>query len=440
MTEPEGTGIDRYADLGLADLALALRRLDLPAFTREVVRRVREGLGVEHCKVLRFPVNGDRSPLRPGDHGERALAGSMRVFPVVGGASVLVCANGCAFGILSAYSASRRGYTEGEICFLRDVAELLGVAAERALVEEVHRREIENVRRRAAAAEEKYAFLHEANAVLTAVPNGPAALAAAARLAVPALADACFVDLIEDDDPSWGRVRRLVVARSDAVGERPAREFTLYYSLDSSAPHGTPKVLRTGRPELIPELGDGLLRSLAGSREHLELTQDLVPGSYLCVPLQVGPRLVGSMGFVSSTAGRGGSGRRYGKQDLTLAECLARCIALVAANPPGGRVGQGYARETGKGTVHRWGVVSSNVPDGEPVLTPRQLEVLGLLDRGMRVHQIKVALGLSEPTVRTHVRGILRAFGACSQLEALHRARVLGLVDGAPGDGGGRRT
>src|SRR5215210_7121565 len=219
VTEPEGTGIDRYADLGLADLALALRRLDLPAFTREVVRRVREGLGVEHCKVLRFPVTEDRSPLRPGDHGESALAGSMRVFPVVGGASVLVCANGCAFGILSAYSASRRGYTEGEICFLRDVAELLGVAAERALVEEVHRREIENVRRRAAAAEEKYAFLHEANAVLTAVPNGPAALAAAARLAVPALADACFVDLIEDD-PSRGRVRRLVVARSDAVEER----------------------------------------------------------------------------------------------------------------------------------------------------------------------------------------------------------------------------
>jgi DNA-binding NarL/FixJ family response regulator len=64
------------------------------------------------------------------------------------------------------------------------------------------------------------------------------------------------------------------------------------------------------------------------------------------------------------------------------------------------------------------------------VLTPRQLEVLRLLDGGMRVHQIKVELGLSEPTVRTHVRAILRAFDACSQLEALHKARVFGFVDG----------
>jgi DNA-binding NarL/FixJ family response regulator len=46
----------------------------------------------------------------------------------------------------------------------------------------------------------------------------------------------------------------------------------------------------------------------------------------------------------------------------------------------------------------------------------------------MRVHQIKAELKLSEPTVRTHIRAILRAFGACSQLEALHKARVLGFV------------
>jgi DNA-binding NarL/FixJ family response regulator len=67
-----------------------------------------------------------------------------------------------------------------------------------------------------------------------------------------------------------------------------------------------------------------------------------------------------------------------------------------------------------------------------PLHRPRcgELEVLRLLDGGMRVHQIKVELGLSEPTVRTHVRAILRAFDACSQLEALHKARVFGFVDG----------
>ncbi|MCA1719539.1 MAG: LuxR C-terminal-related transcriptional regulator [Actinobacteria bacterium] len=71
-------------------------------------------------------------------------------------------------------------------------------------------------------------------------------------------------------------------------------------------------------------------------------------------------------------------------------------------------------------------------------MTPRQLEVLRLLDSGMRVHQIKAELNLSEPTVRTHVRAILRAFGAGSQLEALHRARALGLVGGT--NAGGDRS
>lgn len=420
----EEAGIGCYADRGyregarrdrvLADLALALRSLDLPAFTREVVRCVREGLDVEHCEVSRFAAEGYRSLLRTGVKGNSA--------PILE-ISVVVRANGCAFGILSACSASRRRYTEEEAGFLRDVAGLLGMAAERVLSAETHRRALEKERRRADAAEEKYAFLHEANAVLTAAPDGLAALAAA-RLAVPALADSCFVDLVEESGASRGRIRRHVVARS---GDRPHRELALRYPLDMDAPHGTPKVLRTGQPELIPEVPDGLLRSLAGGREHLELMRDLAPGSYLCVPLQAGLRLIGSLGFVSSRTGRAGGGRRHGPEDLTLARCLARCTALVAASSPGRPLGPGRAR---KGTVRLWDTVSSAILDGKPVLTPRQLEVLRLLDGGMRVHQIKVELGLSEPTVRTHVRAILRAFGACSQLEALHKARVSGLVDG----------
>jgi DNA-binding CsgD family transcriptional regulator len=409
----EGARRDRV----LADLALALRSLDLPAFTREVVRCVREGLGVEHCEVSRFPAEGYRSPLRTG---------VKEISAPIPEISVVVRANGRAFGILSACSASRRRYTEEEAGFLQDVAGLLGMAAERVLSAETHRRALEKERRRADAAEEKYAFLHEANAVLTAAPAGLAGLAAA-RLAVPALADSCFVDLVEEGGASRGRIRRHVVARSGRAGDRPHRELALRYPLDTDAPHGTPKVLRTGQPELITEVPDGLLRSLAGGREHLELMRDLAPGSYLCVPLQAGLRLIGSIGFVSSRTGRAGGGRRHGPEDLTLARCLARCTALVAASSLGRPPGPGRAR---KGTVRLWDTVSSAILDAKPVLTPRQLEVLRLLDGGMRVHQIKVELGLSEPTVRTHVRAILRAFGACSQLEALHKARVFGLVDG----------
>jgi GAF domain-containing protein/DNA-binding CsgD family transcriptional regulator len=452
MSEPTGTEPGR--DRALVDLALTLRRLDLSSFMREVVRRTREVLGVESCKVLGFLVDEDHSLLRTNFEVQAGYALSPRIPVVVedacqesrfgwtallrdhgfvSGVSAVIHANGRIFGILSAYSTSRRCYTEEEADFLQSIAELLGMAAERALSEESYRYALEKERRRADAAEERYALLHEANVVLTAVPNSFAALAAAARLAVPALADWCFVDLVEEDGEPQRRVRRLVVAHPESgkAGERLARELTRHYPLDPNAPHGTPKVLRTGQPELIPEVHDELLRSLTHKGEHLELVRNLAPASYLCVPLQAGLRLVGSMGFVSSTAGRGGSVRRYGPEDLALAESLARCTALVVANILEGSPGPEHIRKFGKLANRRRSAVSSPVLDRGPGLTPRQLEVLQLLDSGMRVHQIKAELNLSEPTVRTHVRAILRAFGACSQLEALHKARTLGFVDGA---------
>jgi GAF domain-containing protein/DNA-binding CsgD family transcriptional regulator len=390
-----------HRDRALVDLTLGLRRLGLSAFMREVARRSREVLGVELCEVLEFLADRDRAALEPRTGH---AAPPLRAF--ASGVSTLICANGCIFGILGAYSTSKRCYTEEEVGFLQNAAELLGVAVERALSERSYRRALEKVRRRAEAAEERYAFLHEANVVLTTVPFGPEALVAVARLAVPAIADRCFVELLEEDGAPRGSIRRLVVAHSE---ERLARELTRRYPLDPSAPHGTPKVLRTGRPELIPEVRDELLRGIARDDEYLRWMRDLTPVSYLCVPLQVGLRLVGSIGFVSL-----GSGRRYGPEDRILAESLARCTALVVANIP-----------------HHQKILPSPVSDRGPGLTPRQLEVLRLLDSGMRVHQIKAELNLSEPTVRTHVRAILRAFGAGSQLEALHKARALGLVDGA---------
>jgi PAS domain S-box-containing protein len=59
-----------------------------------------------------------------------------------------------------------------------------------------------------------------------------------------------------------------------------------------------------------------------------------------------------------------------------------------------------------------------------PSLTPRQAEVLRLLDRGNSTQQIADELQLSIETVRNHIRGILRALGVHSRLEAVAVARV----------------
>src|SRR4029450_1145074 len=58
-------------------------------------------------------------------------------------------------------------------------------------------------------------------------------------------------------------------------------------------------------------------------------------------------------------------------------------------------------------------------PAPHPNLTPRQTEVLRLLEHGRSTEQIAAELHLSVETVRNHIRGILRALGVHSRLEAV---------------------
>jgi PAS domain S-box-containing protein len=56
-------------------------------------------------------------------------------------------------------------------------------------------------------------------------------------------------------------------------------------------------------------------------------------------------------------------------------------------------------------------------------LTPRQTEVLRLLEQGRSTKQIAEELHLSTETVRNHVRHLLRALGVNTRLEAVAAAR-----------------
>ena len=67
-------------------------------------------------------------------------------------------------------------------------------------------------------------------------------------------------------------------------------------------------------------------------------------------------------------------------------------------------------------------------PGSAPHLTSRQGEILGLLAEGQPVKTIARRLGLTEATVRNHVRLLFVALGAHSQLEAVARARAYQLV------------
>ena len=105
-----------------------------------------------------------------------------------------------------------------------------------------------------------------------------------------------------------------------------------------------------------------------------------------------------------------------------------RSVVLVDAN--GDRVAvevSSVPLRHGEHVVGVFGQVSDVLEEPQPHpdlhLTPRQAEVLRLLERGLSTAEIAEELHLSRETVRNHVRHLLHAVGAHSRLEAVALAR-----------------
>ena len=84
-------------------------------------------------------------------------------------------------------------------------------------------------------------------------------LANVGRLAVPAYADWCFVELLRPD----GGIERASWSHVDPAKREFMVEYDRRYPLDPDAPVGSPKVIRTGEPELIPDIPDEFLQAAA---------------------------------------------------------------------------------------------------------------------------------------------------------------------------------
>ena len=171
-------------------------------------------------------------------------------------------------------------------------------------------------------AEEAQRFLVEAGAVLGTSLDYRSTLAAVAKLAVPRIADWARVDVVDGEE-----LRTVAVEHVNPRKVELALELGRRYPENPDAEQGPPRVLRTGEGELVPEITEERLTELAVDDLHLGLVRELGLQSYMCVPLSAHDRVVGVISLVCAE-----SGRRYGSEDLALAEELARRAGIAVEN------------------------------------------------------------------------------------------------------------
>jgi PAS domain S-box-containing protein len=195
---------------------------------------------------------------------------------------------------------------------------------ERKRAEEAARRLSEERAARAAAeeSERRSRFLAEASRLLGASFDYQTTLARLARLAVPELADFCVVDVV--DGPT---INRLGVAHVDRNKEPLLQDAVRYARMRGTESSHLRKPFEEGVSVFLPFITDEALVANALNEDHLRLMMVLRPHSLVSVPLKVGDRVTGALTLYTSE-----SGRRYGPEDLALAEELARRAALSVEN------------------------------------------------------------------------------------------------------------
>jgi ATP/maltotriose-dependent transcriptional regulator MalT len=63
------------------------------------------------------------------------------------------------------------------------------------------------------------------------------------------------------------------------------------------------------------------------------------------------------------------------------------------------------------------------------ILSPRELEVLNLISRGLSYSEVASTLSISQTTVPVHIRNIYRKLQSKNRSEAVFEARNLGLLN-----------
>ena len=170
--------------------------------------------------------------------------------------------------------------------------------------------------------EKEQQFLAEAGAVLATSLDYEQTLATLAHLVVRDFADWCMVDVVDEHE----HIRRLKVASRDP-SKADLCACLEQMPIDRDRPYLLRGVFDTKQSLLIEYVNSEQLESFAQGPGHLQALRAVNPTSLMALPLLRHGRLLGVFAFISSTRSR-----RYGANDLRLAEALADRAAIAIEN------------------------------------------------------------------------------------------------------------
>lgn len=172
-------------------------------------------------------------------------------------------------------------------------------------------------------AESRALFLANASASLSASLDYRATLSNITRLVIPHLADWCWISFVVQDS-----IQTMALAHVSPKKQKVFEELDKLFPCYFEDPWGPGNTIRTGKPEITPEVSDDNYKSIAKNQTHLELLLKTETASTLCVPLVARGRTIGSIGAGFDRP----AGRRFELSDLKFMEELAGRCAIAIDN------------------------------------------------------------------------------------------------------------
>ncbi|HYK01679.1 MAG TPA: GAF domain-containing protein [Thermoanaerobaculia bacterium] len=171
-------------------------------------------------------------------------------------------------------------------------------------------------------ADDNLRFLAQVSDLLASSLDYETTLRTVAKLAVPAIADWCAVDIADEQ----GGHHRLAVAHVDPAKVELALDLQTRFP-PAAENDSVARVIRTGKSEWLPHIPPEMIDSAPLAPEHRAILHSLGLQSFMLVPLRMHDRNLGALTFALSD-----SRRRFNEADLAFAEELGRRAAVAIEN------------------------------------------------------------------------------------------------------------